>query len=438
MNGWIKRVAGLVRPAWLLAVGAGLLGGLFGLAASLAATPQYEAHATLYVSTKAGPEVANASYQEPGASQQLALSLAKLLKTEVVAERVVRSLHLDTSPSGLASNISATVQPETVLIDITVTDSAPESAREIANTLAFEFADYVEELNRTSVAMLPAAQVSLIQPALAPSTPVSPNTTRNIGLGVLGGLLAGIAAANLRDRADRSLRDARTLREVVGAPTLGAIPPARTRRGGPLPLVTGDHRVSEAYKRVRTNVTQALADSPSRLVAVVSAEPAEGKTTTAAGLAVTLAQAGHRVAVVDADLRHPALTEHLALMNEPGLTDFLQRATDGLPVRPLQAMPAVDILPAGHKTLEPSELLASEKAADLWSTLAKHYDYVVIDTPAALPYTDATLIATRADATILVARHGRTNPTSLESAIADLRTADTTLLGSVFTCAPPE
>lgn len=436
MNGWIGRAKTLVRPAWLLTAGAGLLGGLFGMAASLAATPQYEAHATLYVSTKAGAEVANASYQEPGASQQLALSLSKLLETEVVAERVVRSLRLDTSPSGLAENISATVQPETVLIDVAVMDSEPESAREIANALALEFADYVDELERTSVTMIPAARVSLIQPALAPSEPVSPNTMRNVGLGVLGGLLAGVAAANLRERADRSVRDAHTLREVVGGPTLGTIPPSSTRRGGPMGLVTGDSRVSEAYKRVRTNVTQALADSSSRLVAVVSAGAGEGKTTTAAGLAVTLAQAGFRVAVVDADLRRPTLTETLSLTNEPGLTDFIYGTVDEVPVSALQGMPAVDVLPAGRKTLEPSELLASEKAVDMWSTLGKRYDYVVVDTPDILRYTDAALIAARADGTVLVARHGRTDPTDLESAVADLRTAETTILGSVFTCAP--
>ncbi|MFC9997688.1 polysaccharide biosynthesis tyrosine autokinase [Nocardia sp. NPDC127526] len=436
MNGWIGRTKGLVRPAWLLTAGAGLLGGLFGLAASLAATPQYEAHATLYVSTKAGAEVANASYQEPSASQQLALSLSKLLETEVVAERVVRSLRLDTSPSGLAGNISATVQPETVLIDLAVTDSSPESAREITNTLALEFADYVEELNQTSVAMLPAGRVTLIQPALAPTEPVSPNTVRNIGLGVLGGLLAGLAAANLRDRADRSIRDAHALREAGGGPALGAVPASRARRGGPLPLVTGDDRVSEAYKRVRTNVTRALADDSSRVVAVVSAGAAEGKTTTTAGLAIALARAGHRVAVVDADLRRPTLTEHLALTGEPGLTDFLNGTVEEVPFRALQGMPSVDVLPAGHKSLEPSELLASDKAVDLWSTLGKHYDYVIVDTPATLDYTDAALIAARADGAILIARHGRTDPFNFESAITDLRTAGAELLGSVLTCAP--
>ena len=226
------------------------------------------------------------------------------------------------SPSELASKIEATVEPETVLINLNVTDSSPTAAREIANATAFEFSDFVEELQVKATPSTPKPQVTLIQPAVTPTVPVSPNVLQNVGLGTLAGLAAGLVFANLRQRANRSVRDVHTLERIVGQPPLGSIPISRSRNGNRSRLSPAIS-VSEGFKEVRTNLQHALGERATRMVIVTSAGLKEGKTTTVLGIAIALSDAGYRVVVVDSDLRHPDLSNRLKLTDTDGLTEAL-------------------------------------------------------------------------------------------------------------------
>ena len=158
----------------------------------------------------------------------------------------------------------------------------------------------------------PKPQVTLVQPAVTPTVPVSPNTLQNVGLGALAGLAAGLVVANLRQRANHSVRDVHTLERIVGQPPLGAIPVCRSRKATPVAVATGDQHVREAFKEVRTNLQHALGERATRVViSVTSAGLKEGKTTTAIGIAIALSDAGYRVVVVDSDLRHRELSNRV-------------------------------------------------------------------------------------------------------------------------------
>lgn len=194
------RSASTTQTYVLAALAFGLLGALAALVVTLVTTPQYEAHATLYVSTEGGSPVNNASYQETAASQQIALSLSKLVTAGDVIDHVNQDLKLNRSPAQLANTISATVEPETVLIDLAVRDSSPNAARDIANSTALAFTDFVANLQVKTSPSTPKPQVTLVQPAITPESPITPNPTRNVGLGVLGGIAVGLVLANLRDR----------------------------------------------------------------------------------------------------------------------------------------------------------------------------------------------------------------------------------------------
>jgi polysaccharide biosynthesis transport protein len=430
------RSASPVRAYWLSALVFGLVGVAVAFAASMAATPQYEAHARLFVSTTGGAPMSNASYQETAASQQIALSLAKLISTEVVTERVVRSMHLDMSPSELSSKVEATVVPETVLIDLTVTDTSPTAAREIANSTAFEFSDFVDTLILKTSPSVPKPQVTLVQPAATPNAPVSPNTSRNLGLGLVAGLAAGLVVANLRERANKTVRDVRTLEQIVGEPTLGSIPPSRSRGVKSAEWVADDEWAAEGYREIRTNLQHSLGESPSRIVSVTSAGLREGKTTTALGIAIALSDAGHRVVVVDADLRGADLSNVLGLTDSPGLTEFLEEKLAFDDVVHPSPFRGIDAIPSGHASRQPSELLTSETAGKAYRLLSERYDYVVIDTPAVLALSDAAVVAARSDGVVLVARHADVVSIDLESAVANLQKVGARILGSVFTYAP--
>jgi succinoglycan biosynthesis transport protein ExoP len=430
------RTAGPVRAYCVSALVFGLVGVALAFAASLAATPQYEAHARLLVSTTGGAPMSNASYQETAASQQIALSLAKLIPTEVVTERVVRSMHLGMSPAELSSKIRATVEPETVLIDLTVTDASPAAAREIANSTAFEFSDFVDALILKTSPSVPKPQVTLVQPASTPDAPVSPNTKRNLGLGLVAGLAAGLVVANLRERSNKTIRDVRLLEKIVGGPTLGTIPPSRSRDLKSAVSLTKDQSAVEGYREIRTNLQHALGENASRIVAVTSAGLQEGKTTTVLGIATALSNAGQRVVIVDADLRQAELSNELGMADSPGLTEFLEEKLAFDDVVQPSPFPGIDAIPSGRASRQPSDLLTSETAGKAYRLLGERYDYVVIDTPAVLAFTDAAVVASRSDGVVLVARHADVTSSDLESAVASLQKVEARVLGSVFTHTP--
>ena len=424
------------RVYWLFALGFGLVGAVLAMAMSFAATPQYQAQASMYVSTKGGAPLSNASLQESEASQQIALSLSKLMSSEVVTHRVVQGLQLDMSASELAAKIEAGVEPETVLINLTVTDSSATAARVIANAIAFEFTDFVEELQVKATPSTPKPQVTLVQPAVTPTDAVSPNTLQNVGLGALAGLAAGLVVANLRERANRSVRDVHTLEHIVGQPPLGSIPVSRSADTKSVAVITGDQNVLEGFKEVRTNLQHALGERSSRVVSVTSSGLKEGKTTTVIGIAIALADAGHRVVVVDADLRHGQLSHQLELADTNGLSQALSEGLELDDVIHPSGLARIDAIWSGHPSPQPSELLSSEKAATLFGLLGERYDFVVVDTPALLAFTDAAVVADYTDGVVLVARHGHVDSTDLESAVASLHRVEARILGPIFTFAP--
>jgi receptor protein-tyrosine kinase len=390
----------------------------------------------MFVSTTGGAPVSNASYQETSASQQMALSLARLASSQVVTERVVESLRLDLPPAELAEKVEAVAEPETVLINLTVTDSSPTMAREIANATAFEFADFVDELQLKSAPSTPRPKVTLVQPASTPETPDSPNALRNTGLGALAGLAIGLVLANFRRRTDRSVREPSQLAAITGRPPLGSVPKSRNRSTDPVEVITSDAFVMEGFREVRTNLLYALKDSRSGIVTVTSAGLGEGKTTTLVGLAVALSDAGHRVALVDADLRDADLTERLGMAGRPGLADALAGTwgLDDIVVTPGSLR--LTVIPAGSPSSHPSELLSSDGAEKIFLQASKLHDFVLVDTPALLAFTDAAIAATYSDAVVIVARYGEVTVDDLESAVESLHKVGADILGVVTTFAP--
>jgi receptor protein-tyrosine kinase len=252
----------------------------------------------------------------------------------------------------------------------------------------------------------------------------------------LAGLVAGLAWANLRERANRTVRDVPTLERIVGQPTLGSIAVSRSHDEKLVALVTDDEWVVEGFKEVRTNLEHALGESSSRIVSVTSADLKEGKTTAVMGIAVALSDAGHRVVVVDADLRQADLSNQLGLADANGLTEFLMDGVVLDDVIHASGFDEIDAIPRGHASRQPSELLASQAAGNLYRLLGVRYDFVLLDTPALLAFTDAAVVAARTDGVVLAARYADVESNDLELAVASLRKVEARILGSVFTFAP--
>lgn len=256
-------------------------------------------------------------------------------------------------------------------------------------------------------------------PANLPVNPVAPKPTLNIALGVLIGLLLSLGIIILRDVLDNTMKGPTDF-EKLGVPVLGTVPFDRRAARTPVAFRGDLHSArSEAYRAIRTNMQFVDVDNPPHLIAVTSAMPGEGKTTTAINLASALAEAGYRVCLIDADLRRPSVAKTLGLVGDVGFTSVLISDT---PVEDVlqNAGRNLAVLTSGPVPPNPSELLITDHARSVITEIADKVDYCVIDTPPLLPVTDGAELSTIADATLIIARARKTTEDQTKRAIEAL------------------
>jgi capsular exopolysaccharide synthesis family protein len=195
--------------------------------------------------------------------------------------------------------------------------------------------------------------------------------------------------------------------------------------------------VSEAYRALRTNLSFSSLDEPLRTLVVTSPAPDEGKSTTVANLAVTMAQSGRRTILVDCDLRRPSLHSLFNCSAEPGLTDMLL-ADDAQPQLQETGVDNLLLLPSGAKPPNPADLLGSQKLDRLLANLTEMADIVLIDAPPVIAVTDAALLGAKVDGILLVVKAGKTRREHAELAKETLQKAKVRLIGVALTNAPAD
>jgi len=362
-------------------------------------------------------------------SGQLLSSYADLVTSRTAAEQVRQQLGWSDSDSSIIHRLSATTEPNTLVMTITAKDKNPTKAMQLAEASANVLNSTVASLesNRTVAS---AVQARIIDNAVLPTSPISPRPTRDLILGLILGLLGGIALAALLDGLDRSIKLPSEADRIIGAPGLGGIPRFRSGRA---PVLAGEKggAAAEAYRSIRTAVRFLDVDNPPRALVVTSPKDGDGKTTTAINLALALAQSGERVVLVDADLRGPSVAKKLRRKAELGLTDVLTgQATTATALCTYR--PSLDVLFSGPTPPNPSELLGSQRMAAVIDELVSEYDYVIFDAPPVLPVTDAVVLTTQVDGAVMVLRHGRTNRAAAAEAARRLTAVDANVVGYVF------
>jgi polysaccharide biosynthesis transport protein len=297
--------------------------------------------------------------------------------------------------------------------------------------------------------MLKTNNVRRLDPALVPKRPVRPRVQLNLGLAAAFGLALGIGLAFLLDLMDRTVKSQDDVETIVGLPFLGMIPSMEQqehkprRRGQPPELESVRTRdmyvlshprspVAECHRSLRTNITFMSPEKPMRRLLVTSAGPREGKTTTAVGLGITMAQSGGRVVLVDTDMRRPRLHQALGVSNERGVTSLvvgecaLADAIKGTDV------PQLDVIPCGPVPPNPTELLHTERFKELLTRLSESYNLVILDSPPVIAVTDAMVLSTQVDGVVLVAKAGRTTKDMLSHTKRHLTGINANILGVVL------
>jgi tyrosine-protein kinase len=436
-----RRYVHIARAHWVLILVTVLICTAAAAAYGWTREDVYAADTQLFVSTPVTPRNLTPSevYQGGLASQARAESYARLVSSPALAEAVIKELNLRHSVQYVQSAVSASVPAGTVLINVTAEDPSPREAREIANSVGRVLPRFVASLESSGSAGQSGAgsnqrasvKVSVSSPAELPTSPEPPGKAVYIIAGVVLGLLLGVAGAVVREMFDRRIRDDASIEAVAGAPVLGSIPLDRKASSRPLVVVEDSASVeAEAYRRLRTNLRVLTMEHDLHSLLVTSAVAGEGKTLIAANLAFAFAQAGHRVVLVDGDMRSARLSQLLGLPEGPGLSEVLaDDAPKGL--RKERALPLA-VLSSGAPPVNPSELLESDRLGTLLTSLRKQSDIVIVDSPPLLPVSDASIIARAAAAVLLVTRATSTQSDQLNIAAEYLETVGKQPIGAVL------
>ena len=269
---------------------------------------------------------------------------------------------------------------------------------------------------------LRSSNVTVVDPGRIPDKPKTPNVPIYMAVALVAGLFTGGSLSLLFDTMDDKIQDIDELQLQHGLPLLGIVPLARQGKNGRQLEAAAESGspFSEAVRGLRTSLLLSKSGAPPKVVLVTSSVPGEGKSTLSKSLAAMVAKQGKRVLLVEADLRRPRMQQHLDLVNPGGLSVVLATPEDGenglgASLRPNE-LPTLTLLPAGPVPPDPAELLDSARMRCLIQVWRTQFDLVILDGPPALPVTDALALAGMADTTILVARCGLTERSSLRRA----------------------
>lgn len=475
----------IVRRSWIVAV-AIIATAAPALVLSLQQSSVYEADADMLIRTLPGESVFG-SGQQPIDPDRLVQNEISVLEGGVVHTRVQENLGLDDDPPGVAGSAF----DDADVITASVRSSDPQTAATLANayvdayidvkreqavdgmvaasaelqTTITELQGQIDELDetidasttdddaaaeadrRTLVdqqalfrqridqlqvdAALSAGNAELVRPAFAPDDPIEPTPVRTTLLAALAGLLIGLVAAFLLEHLDDSIRSAADLAHFGPAtPVLATVANVTTRDNRPIAISAPDTSAVEAYRNLRTNVQFLGIDRRMRSIQVTSTRPGEGKSTTAANLAVVLSQAGSNVVLVDADLRKPDLHRLFAVDGSNGLTNNL--AGDPMELTIQRITDQLWVIVGGPVPPNPSELLSGNRMDAFAEELSRRFDYVIVDSAPLLAVSDAAALSRHFDGVLLVAQAKRVSLQHLRESIGMLERVGAPLLGIVL------
>lgn len=383
-------------------------------------TPIYEATTSIQIDPSTQSiDVGGINYVE-----RLLKTYVELVMSGAYRERATQELQ---QPIPKTTAVSASIVPDTNILKITVEDPDAERAAHLANVLA---AILIEENRESRFGRL--NPLSILDTAEIPTDPAEPSLRVNVVLGALIGLVAGVGLIFLFEHLDSKLYTTRQIQHVTQLPTLAYIPSVPRKQRNL--FVNGQSFQAEVYRHLRTRINMLGGEQSLRTVMITSAEPREGKSTITANLAFAIAQMGHSVIVVDADLRRPTQHQLFQLPNETGLSLVLQGETslqEALQSSHL-AVPNLQVLTSGPLPHNPVMLLGSAAMPNVIEQLEAQFDVVLLDTPSFITLTDASLLAPLVSGVVLVVSRARARQEHVQTVRHHLEELKTRIIGVVI------
>jgi capsular exopolysaccharide synthesis family protein len=432
---------------WKLLAGA-MLACLAGAAAVTAfQTKLYESSATVLISFPGQTDPTQLYYGTQAVQERLS-SYATIAGGRSVAERAVAHYDLPLSPDALASKTHVQYVPKSLLFTITVTDTDANRTAQLAKAMADEFVSVVGTLGaspkgapqqpqngesptpQNTQPETVLARATVVEPATVPKYPTSPVPTRNMGLGLVAGVLLGIGVALTREATDHSVRDREKLERLSNLPTLAELPGRR----GTAPRFGTDISFDDAVRGLRARMLRAAGPGASRVV-VTAPFGGEGTTTTALNLAKASAEAGEDVLLVEGDTRRPVIAGLLKVESGEGLASALANPEVAVEVVKQTPIPKLFMLAprAARRDTLPCSSYQPEVLDNVMQELSATFSRTIIDAPPVLATADSGLLAGAVQATVLVVRARRTTEEELADALTALNAAGANVIGTVLT-----
>lgn len=421
----------LLRYHWVAILICAQLGILAGAAVSIAAPREYTAHADVFVQVSGGSSTSDVA-AATNYSQQQARNFSAVATREIVLQPVIDDLDLGVNVPQLRSQVSTVVPLNSTMITISGTDRSAETAADIANSVAAELTAVVPRLTPEVVGES-TVRMQIIERAKAPATPSSPNVPLLLVLGLLAGLVSAAIVVAIRAAVGTRVLSVEQAAAISDAAVIGAIAFDKSTVREPVPVAAGVwSRRAEEYRQLRTNLRYLQPDTQHKVFVVTSSVPGEGKSTTTANMAATLAASGLRVGLIEADLRRPSLADVLdmtpggglagVLTDEISLDDAFQNwGPDGLKV-----------LLAGDTPPNPSELIESARGSEIFQRIRERFDVTIIDSPPVSVVSDAAALTRQLGGAVLVVGARKVRVRELRRSVERLSTIGVRVEGIVI------
>lgn len=409
--------------------------------------PKYSSHISMYVQTYTGISGNDAnSYNDISKSKQLINTYIEVLKDDAVMEAVgdelvnqFDSYIIDNNfsvvdgkikPSSLASAISISTVTDTSAIYIAATTNDAELSAAICNVLCGQANYFTDKA-------IGVGEINSIDTAKVYKTPVSPNVMKNTAIGGLGALVLAAIIIIFVDFFDNTVKNSETLSHLSEKAVLGEvseIPQTKKNEDERVSLMSKDvpFNVVECYKSIRTSIGFTLSTSDKKVFAVSSSNPGEGKSTASTNIAITMAEEGKKILLIDADMRKPVQHKAFNLKNKKGLSSVLSKMNKADECIQKTNIANLSVLTSGPIPPNPSELLSSSQTEQMLSELSEKFDIIIIDTPPVNVVSDSLNLSPHVAGMIAVVKSRSTTQDDVKELISKTELAHMNLLGFVI------
>lgn len=405
-----------------------------GLISVFLIKPTYKADISVIINQSKGENVPNAqTYNDIMMYQKMVKTYAEFAKSRLVAEDVIENLKLDMKVGQLQSMLTVTPKGDTEFLNLSITALDPKLAQDITN-------QYAKSLKTVSTQVKKVDNVQFLDEALLPQGKASPRVSLNIAIAFFLGLMVSVGLSFLLEYLDNTLKSKEDIERISELPVIGLLPFDETLASGKAQqLITYTNpksNTSEAYRTLRTNIQFSSLDRDLRTLVVTSTKPGEGKSTITSNMAIAMAQSGKKVLLLDCDLRKPTIHKKFGVTNAKGLTNVLLKDKKFEDCVLITKQENLHVVTSGPIPPNPSELLGSNKFKILLKHLSSIYDVILVDAPPALIVTDAQILSSVCDGTVLLTSYGETEKEALLEGKSLLTKVNSNILGIILNKIP--